>query len=247
MGTPSFADLVDRQVRAWQEQEHVAPEPGQGPTRQRPMIAVSRTYGALGGLVAQQAAALLGFDLFDREVVDRVARTAQVSQRVVESVDERLQDAISNWVADLFGAGRLAHHDYLATLARVVLTAGHHGRGVIVGRCASSHPDRRRRGPGPRGGPRARGVLPSRLRTQPGGPDAVRPGAGHGATAGGNLRPDHRHRVPGAIPGGGRAADRRPAPCTVIRRARRGQVAGVQSSVSSKKSAGYSISQNSLQ
>lgn len=136
MGTPSFADLVDRQVRAWQEQEHVAPEPGQGPTRQRPMIAVSRTYGALGGLVAQQAAALLGFDLFDREVVDRVARTAQVSQRVVESVDERLQDAISNWVADLFGAGRLAHHDYLATLARVVLTAGHHGRGVIVGRCA---------------------------------------------------------------------------------------------------------------
>jgi cytidylate kinase len=68
--------------------------------------------------------------------VDRVARTANVSQRVASSVDERLQDAISNWVAELFGAGRMAHREYMHTLARVVLTAGHHGRGLIVGRCA---------------------------------------------------------------------------------------------------------------
>lgn len=136
MGTPSFAELVDRQVRAWQEQELATGVESEGPTRQRPMIAVSRAYGALGGFVAQGAAKELGFDVFDREVVDRVARTANVSERVAASVDERLQDAISNWVAELFGGGRMAHRKYMQTLARVVLTAGHHGRGVIVGRCA---------------------------------------------------------------------------------------------------------------
>ena len=104
MGTPSFAELVDRQVRAWQEQELATPVESEGPTRQRPMIAVSRAYGALGGLVAREAAKALGFDVFDREAVDRVARIANVSQRVAASVDERLQAEISNWVAELLGA-----------------------------------------------------------------------------------------------------------------------------------------------
>ena len=38
MGTPSFADLVDRQVRTWLEQAHVSPSGGEAIVRQKPMI-----------------------------------------------------------------------------------------------------------------------------------------------------------------------------------------------------------------
>lgn len=143
MGTQTFTDLVDRQVRAWQEDANRSKATGQGPMRQRPMVTVSREYGALGGTVGKRVAQRLGFQYFDREVVDWVAQRAHVSNAVVASVDERLRDVISNWLAEQFGAGRLAHSDYLHNLGRVVLTAGHHGRGVIMGRCAHLLLDRR--------------------------------------------------------------------------------------------------------
>jgi hypothetical protein len=108
------------------------------------MITVSREYGALGGTVGRIAADRLGFQYFDREVVDMIAREARVQAAIVESVDEGVRDSIGNWLAELFGTGRLPSSEYLRTLSRLFLTAGHHGRGVIVGRGANFILDRSR-------------------------------------------------------------------------------------------------------
>jgi cytidylate kinase len=134
---PSTLDeLVNRQVHTWAEQERAGRAEG-GTPRQAPVVTVSREYGALGGHVARAAAERLGFQYIDREVVDLVARTANVRKAVVESVDEQIQDAISNLVAGLFPTHRMEHQRYLKDLSRVVLTAGVHGRVVIVGRGAN--------------------------------------------------------------------------------------------------------------
>ena len=113
--------MVNRQVRTWQENDRR--EPGSDPTHPRPVVTVSREYGALGGTVAEAVAEKLNFQPFDREVVDQVAQAAQVVNTVVQSLDERRQDAITNFVAELFGLGRLANNDYLRNLSRIILTA----------------------------------------------------------------------------------------------------------------------------
>lgn len=136
MRPETLEELVDRQVRVWAEQERSGRESAPGRLPQAPVVAVSREYGALGGTVARLAAERLGFQYIDRAVVDLVARTANVRNAIVASVDERIQDAISNFVAEFFATGRLANRDYLRDLSRVVLTAGHHGRVVLVGRGA---------------------------------------------------------------------------------------------------------------
>ena len=53
---------------------------------------------------------------------------------MVESLDERAQGGIAEWVAGLIKRGVFRRTDYLRNLSNVVLTLARHGRGVIVGR-----------------------------------------------------------------------------------------------------------------
>jgi hypothetical protein len=78
----------------------------------------------------------LGFRFYSDELIHDIAEAAHVRQQVVETLDERVQDGITEWVAGLIKRGVFAPSDYLRNLSRVVLTLGRHGKGVIVGRGA---------------------------------------------------------------------------------------------------------------
>lgn len=138
MPSESVEAIVDRQVRRWAAERRIS-ERGETEAMGHvhgPVIAFSREYGALGAEIARAVADRLNFQCYDRELVDRIAATARVRQAVVESVDERVRDRISEWVAKQFGGERLSGDDYLRDLSRVLLSIAHHGRAVIVGRGA---------------------------------------------------------------------------------------------------------------
>ena len=86
----------------------------------------------MGRLVAER----LGFRYYSQELVHDIAEAAHVRQQMVESLDERVQDGISEWVSGLIKRGVFAPTDYLRNLSKVVLTLGRHGQGVIIGRGA---------------------------------------------------------------------------------------------------------------
>jgi cytidylate kinase len=88
-------------------------------------------------------AARLGFRYYAQELIHDIAEAAHVRKQVVESLDERVQDGISEWVAGLIKRGVFAPSDYLRNLSKVVLTLANHGNGVIIGRGAHFILDRR--------------------------------------------------------------------------------------------------------
>ncbi len=55
---------------------------------------------------------------------------------ILDSVDERVHDRISEWIAEQFGGAGVTSSRFLNFLTRVFLTIGHHGKAVIVGRGA---------------------------------------------------------------------------------------------------------------
>lgn len=135
----SFEQLVNQQIARWQREQDAAAaaraaSAAQG--AQLPTICFSREFGALGGEVGRIVAARLGFRYYAQELVDEIARHANVTRRVVESLDERTQSWIDEWVAKMMEGGAFAGSDYLRNLSAVVLTLGRHGRGVIIGRGA---------------------------------------------------------------------------------------------------------------
>jgi cytidylate kinase len=126
--------FVNQQILLWQEERRIADRARLG--GQQPMICISREYGARGAAMGRMVAERLGFRYYAQELIHEVAEVAHVRRQLVESLDERVQDGISEWVAGLIKRGGFAPSDYLQNLSKVVLTLGRHGKGVIVGRGA---------------------------------------------------------------------------------------------------------------
>ena len=129
--------LVNQQVLRWTEEQRLAsrPPPPRADTP-RPVICISRQFGAQAGELAADVAARFNFSVCDQDLVEQVARQAHVRRRVVESLDERVQTGIQQWVDELIELNRFRPSDYLRNLSEVVLAMGRHGRSVIIGRGA---------------------------------------------------------------------------------------------------------------
>jgi len=138
IGDSEFQDLVAQRLKEWQVRQHLteaepAPAAAVAPMR---VVTVSREMGSGGSEIAQVIACELGWDLWDRQIVDEIARSAHVRTEVVESLDEHTRSEVLSILRELLG-DRLQEAGYRYHLAQVVLTIARHGNAVIVGRGAN--------------------------------------------------------------------------------------------------------------
>jgi cytidylate kinase len=123
-----------------------------------PYLLISRECGAGGGLLAQEAGARLGWNTFDSKIVDEIAQAAHVHNRLVQTVDEHIHSAWEQTWRE-FLLEDLPDKKYLRHLSQVIMTLGHQGNVVMVGRGAQYFLP-------PQGGLRVRLVAPLDVRVQ---------------------------------------------------------------------------------
>jgi cytidylate kinase len=128
--TRSIEALVEEQAHRWQlRREDRLTE------SRRPVVTVSRLHGAGGGEIARRLAAELGLDLFDREIIQRIAESTHLSERVVSSLEQD-REVLTDWLASIASRSYLSPVEYRYHLSRVVGALAHHGGAVILGRGA---------------------------------------------------------------------------------------------------------------
>jgi cytidylate kinase len=124
--------LVEEQITRWQsnrKRKYKKPL--------RPVITISRLPGCDAWNIAKQISADLEIDFFDQEIVDEIAKNADVSRRVVETVDEQDNSIVLDWLSVLTTERHLWPNEYLDQLTKLIGTIGAHGHAVILGRGAS--------------------------------------------------------------------------------------------------------------
>jgi cytidylate kinase len=101
-------------------------------------IAVSREAGANGPAIAREVAKRLGWPVYDRELLERIAADMGVRTSLLGSVDEKR----ASWLAEclqVFGSRpAVSQVAYVRHLAEVLLHLAAHGNCVIVGRGATA-------------------------------------------------------------------------------------------------------------
>jgi cytidylate kinase len=128
----SVLQIVDEQVKRWRG-DYLKRETKD---EYRPVVTISRAPGSCGRIVAEEVAKELGFDLFHQEVVHKMAESAKISARLLESLDEKGLSILEDWVSS-FHRNHMWPDQYMKHLMKVVGTIGKHGRAVIVGRGAN--------------------------------------------------------------------------------------------------------------
>jgi len=128
----SIEKIVDDQVFQW---NRIKAEKKDVQARIN-VVTISRESGSGGTILAKELAEELGFDLFHREVIQEMAESANISTRIVETLDEKGLSTLEDSVASMIRERHLWPDEFLRYLMKVVGTIGKHGRAVIVGRGA---------------------------------------------------------------------------------------------------------------
>ena len=135
--------LIDRQQRLWEVRRALANEGGAAARREGahlpegPWISVSTELGSRGEEVGRHAANILGWQVFDKEVLTAIATHADRRERLLSSYDEHPVSTLRDLVAHLLVPGHTTRPAYELELIRVIVAVGRQGRAVLMGRGAN--------------------------------------------------------------------------------------------------------------
>ena len=126
----SLDQIIGAQVKKWEEgmkRKYKKPI--------RPVITISRLPGSGVLSLAKKLSEDLMLDLFDHEIVEEVAKSADISKTIIESLDEQDRNIMDDWIG-MIQKNHLWPDDYLSHLSHVISAIGAHGHAIIVGRGA---------------------------------------------------------------------------------------------------------------
>ena len=137
----SLEQLIEQQMTRWdltRRKRMQQERPGRGKLGRLyfgPYLLISREKGAGGHQVANLIGQKLGWQVFDRQIVDAIAERTKMRQQLVEYLDEKTRGGLEEFLRNVL-TKEIGSTDYLRHLRRVLLTLGQQGDVVIVGRGA---------------------------------------------------------------------------------------------------------------
>jgi cytidylate kinase len=145
MAGNSVAELAHLRVgqyvaeqRARNEHEHDIPAPSSSSPEKR-VITISRQYGAGGHTVAELIARQLGgeWEIWDQELVDAVAKKANVRAALVSTLDEHSISRVEEFLRYVTNFWSITPEAYHRHLVQVLLALSQQGNKIIIGRGAN--------------------------------------------------------------------------------------------------------------
>lgn len=132
-------EIIDERIKEWKSGETRYARKPRGTERGAPgpVVTISREAGCDGHGIAELLAENLGLALYDKEIVEMIARDKEVATHVVSTLDEKGQSELMDWIGDTLTKPGLSSPAYFRSLKRVVFTIAAHGDAVILGRGAN--------------------------------------------------------------------------------------------------------------
>lgn len=105
----------------------------QGGGSRKPVITISRAMGSGGNEIAEELGRRLGVECYGHEILDAVAKSADVDEELMSRLHERVARASDSWLYALVFGKNVTRDDYLHRLVTTVRGLYWKG-GIILGR-----------------------------------------------------------------------------------------------------------------
>jgi len=134
-----LAESMEQTWRHWVTHRKADMAVGTSPTPlpTRFTIALTRESGADGPLVARAIGKRLGWPVYDRELLERVAEEMGLRADLLESVDEKRKSWLLECLESLTSAPAVSESGFVRHLLETILSLAAHGECVILGRGAA--------------------------------------------------------------------------------------------------------------
>lgn len=139
---PSFEAIVESHVntlmtrRRLKEQARKEHEAAARPPPVPPSITISYAYGSSGSIVAHILSGRLGYQIFDREIIEAISQSTKVQEQIIELLDEGKRSMVSSMTEQLFSQRVIDDKSYVHALVRVVRSISLIDPVIFIGRGA---------------------------------------------------------------------------------------------------------------
>jgi cytidylate kinase len=135
-----MGEAMTRARKHWQHENRGdvgAVAAGAAPAPPAFTVALSRQSGANGAIVARAVGERLGWAVYDRELIEKIAQEMGLQSQLLESVDERRSNWLMECLRSFTSRCSIGADGYAHRLSRILFSLAAHGNCVIVGRGAA--------------------------------------------------------------------------------------------------------------
>lgn len=112
-------------------------EPDRPAMASKPLtVTISREVGALGTTLAHELGQRLGWEVYDQNLLDKVAKELQAPESELHQIDERVVSWLEEFLSCLLNKKHVSPFAYLKHLVATIRGLGEIGHCIIVGRGA---------------------------------------------------------------------------------------------------------------
>jgi hypothetical protein len=125
-----FAHTLEQVCRHWETRRRQGAKKGI-------TVALARQAGTHGNLIACEVGKRLGWPVYDRELLELIAKDMGLQTSLLESVDEKQISWLLDCIESLQNVPPVNEFTFVRHLVKTVLMLGSHGQCIIVGRGAA--------------------------------------------------------------------------------------------------------------
>jgi len=131
---PDAAQMADQYIREWETRRRKMKEKESAAVDMPPAICISRKIGVGALEIADILAEKINFRVVDREIINRMAQDAKLTESTVTFFDERYPGKMVEFSSMLFGEKSFIMSDYTRNLISAVFALADLGTTIFVGR-----------------------------------------------------------------------------------------------------------------
>lgn len=130
---PSAADLADRYVRGWKEEQKKMEKEDILPEKLFSTICFSRIIGVGAVEIADILARKIGYRVVDRQILEHITNEIQLSNITTASFDKRYPGKMSEYLSHLFNETSFPDNDYNRHLFATIRAIAGLGPTIFIG------------------------------------------------------------------------------------------------------------------